>query len=66
MAPARCQQTVNPLDSVTCTQITTMVPDTRVHHGQPAFLSYIELHVTIQSQDILYSVNILSKNLILV
>jgi hypothetical protein len=35
-------------------------------HGQPAFLCYIDLHVTIQSQDILYSVNIPSKSLILV
>nr|YP_009033436.1 RNA polymerase beta'' subunit [Olyra latifolia]AGZ13232.1 RNA polymerase beta'' subunit [Olyra latifolia] len=43
-----------------------LVHPTRTRHGQPAFLSYIDLHVTIQSQDILYSVNIPSKSLILV
>nr|AGC38238.1 RNA polymerase beta'' subunit [Cryptochloa strictiflora] len=43
-----------------------LVHPTRTRHGQPAFLSYIDLHVTIQSQDILYSMNIPSKSLILV
>nr|YP_009642159.1 RNA polymerase beta '' subunit [Catapodium marinum]QCD14604.1 RNA polymerase beta '' subunit [Catapodium marinum] len=43
-----------------------LVHPTRTRHGQPAFLCYIDLHVTIQSQDILYSVNIPSKSLILV
>nr|YP_009157979.1 RNA polymerase beta' subunit [Pariana campestris]AKH04675.1 RNA polymerase beta' subunit [Pariana campestris] len=43
-----------------------LVHPTRTRHGQPAFLSYIDLHVTIQSQDILYSLNIPSKSLILV
>jgi len=43
-----------------------LVHPTRTRHGQPAFLCYIDLHVTIQSQDILYSVSIPSKSLILV
>nr|YP_010245174.1 RNA polymerase beta'' subunit [Echinaria capitata]QTJ28732.1 RNA polymerase beta'' subunit [Echinaria capitata] len=43
-----------------------LVHPTRTRHGQPAFLCYIDLYVTIQSQDILYSVNIPSKSLILV
>nr|YP_009135850.1 RNA polymerase beta'' subunit [Lithachne pauciflora]AIM54026.1 RNA polymerase beta'' subunit [Lithachne pauciflora] len=43
-----------------------LVHPTRTRHGQPAFLSYIDLNVTIQSQDILHSVNIPSKSLILV
>nr|YP_009233252.1 RNA polymerase beta' subunit-2 [Zizania latifolia]AIZ76890.1 RNA polymerase beta' subunit [Zizania latifolia]AMB27132.1 RNA polymerase beta' subunit-2 [Zizania latifolia]UVI16724.1 RNA polymerase beta'' subunit [Zizania latifolia]UVI16810.1 RNA polymerase beta'' subunit [Zizania latifolia]UVI16896.1 RNA polymerase beta'' subunit [Zizania latifolia] len=43
-----------------------LVHPTRTRHGQPAFLCYIDLHVTIQSQDILHSVNIPSKSLILV
>nr|YP_009687676.1 RNA polymerase beta subunit [Hitchcockella baronii]QDX16970.1 RNA polymerase beta subunit [Hitchcockella baronii] len=43
-----------------------LVHPTRTRHGQPAFLCYIYLDVTIQSQDILYSVNIPSKSLILV
>ena len=43
-----------------------MVHPTRTRHGQPAFLCYIDLHVTIQSQDILHSVNIPLKSLILV
>nr|YP_010245672.1 RNA polymerase beta'' subunit [Pleuropogon hooverianus]QTJ29313.1 RNA polymerase beta'' subunit [Pleuropogon hooverianus] len=43
-----------------------LVHPTRTRHGQPAFLCYIDLHVTIQSQDILYSMNIPSKSLILV
>ena len=43
-----------------------MLHPTRTRHGHPAFLCYIDLHVTIQSQDILYSVNIPSKSLILV
>nr|YP_010293805.1 RNA polymerase beta'' subunit [Scrotochloa urceolata]ULQ67099.1 RNA polymerase beta'' subunit [Scrotochloa urceolata] len=43
-----------------------LVHPTRTRHGQPAFLCYIDLHVTIQSQDILHNVNIPSKSLILV
>nr|YP_009410630.1 RNA polymerase beta subunit [Dichaetaria wightii]ASJ66046.1 RNA polymerase beta subunit [Dichaetaria wightii] len=43
-----------------------LVHPTRTCHGQPAFLCYIDLHVTIQSQDILHSVNIPLKSLILV
>nr|AZB86283.1 RNA polymerase beta subunit [Schizachyrium microstachyum] len=43
-----------------------LVHPTRTRHGQPAFLCYIDLHVTIQSQDILHSVNIPLKSLILV
>nr|YP_009451930.1 RpoC2 [Phyllorachis sagittata]ARQ28244.1 RpoC2 [Phyllorachis sagittata] len=43
-----------------------LVHPTRTRHGQPAFLCYIDLYVTIQSQDILHSVNIPSKSLILV
>jgi DNA-directed RNA polymerase subunit beta' len=49
-----------------CSKFTeNLVHPTRTRHGQPAFLCYIDLHVTIQSQDILCSVNILSKTLIL-
>jgi DNA-directed RNA polymerase subunit beta' len=43
-----------------------LVHPTRTHHGQPAFLCYIDFPVTIQSQDILHSVNIPLKSLILV
>ncbi|WVZ87832.1 hypothetical protein U9M48_034407 [Paspalum notatum var. saurae] len=43
-----------------------LVHPTRTRHGQPAFLCHIDLHVTIQSQDILHSVNIPLKSLILV
>ena len=43
-----------------------LVHPTRTRHGQPAFLCYIDLPVTIQSQDILHSVNIPLKSLILV
>jgi DNA-directed RNA polymerase subunit beta' len=43
-----------------------LVHPTRTRHGQPAFLCYIFLHVTIQSQEILHSVNISLKSLILV
>ncbi|XBI71760.1 hypothetical protein VPH35_065889 [Triticum aestivum] len=43
-----------------------LVHPTCTRHGQLAFLYYIDLHVTIQSQDILYSVNIPTKSLILV
>nr|YP_010547448.1 RNA polymerase beta'' subunit [Bouteloua dactyloides]UYL23429.1 RNA polymerase beta'' subunit [Bouteloua dactyloides] len=43
-----------------------LVHPTRTRHGQPAFLCYIDLRVTIQSQDILHSVNIPLKSLILV
>jgi DNA-directed RNA polymerase subunit beta' len=43
-----------------------LVHPTRTRHGQPAFLCYIDLDVTIQSQDIIHSVNIPLKSLILV
>jgi DNA-directed RNA polymerase subunit beta' len=43
-----------------------LVHPTRTRHGQPAFLYYIDLHVTIQSRDILHSLNIPLKSLILV
>jgi DNA-directed RNA polymerase subunit beta' len=43
-----------------------LVHPTRTHHGQPTFLRYIDLPITIQSQDILHGVNIPLKSLILV
>jgi DNA-directed RNA polymerase subunit beta' len=43
-----------------------LVHPTCTHHGQPAFLCYIDLDVTIQIQDIIHSVNIPLKSLILV
>nr|YP_009241821.1 RNA polymerase beta' subunit [Potamogeton perfoliatus]AMQ13395.1 RNA polymerase beta' subunit [Potamogeton perfoliatus] len=43
-----------------------LVHPTRTRHGHPAFLCSIDLHVTIQSQDILHNVNIPAKSLILV
>jgi DNA-directed RNA polymerase subunit beta' len=43
-----------------------LVHPTRTRHGQRAFLCYIDLDVTIQSQDIIHSVNIPLKSLILV
>nr|ASA46253.2 RNA polymerase beta'' subunit [Drosera regia] len=39
---------------------------TRTRHGHPAFLCYIDLYVTIESEDILHNVNIPPKSLILV
>nr|YP_003587660.1 RNA polymerase beta'' subunit [Anomochloa marantoidea]ACT15398.1 RNA polymerase beta'' subunit [Anomochloa marantoidea] len=43
-----------------------LVHPTRTRHGQPAFLCYIDLHINVQSQDILHNVNIPPKSLILV
>nr|YP_010205185.1 RNA polymerase beta' subunit [Chorda filum]UAV85753.1 RNA polymerase beta' subunit [Chorda filum] len=43
-----------------------LVHPTRTRHGHPAFLCSIDLHVTIQSQDILHNVNIPPKSLILI
>nr|YP_010471788.1 RNA polymerase beta'' subunit [Nervilia fordii]UVG41145.1 RNA polymerase beta'' subunit [Nervilia fordii] len=43
-----------------------LVHPTRTRHGHPAFLCFIDLHVTIESQDILHNVNIPTKSLILV
>nr|AEX94817.1 RNA polymerase beta' subunit [Aloe vera] len=42
------------------------VHPTRTRHGHPAFLCSIDLYVTIESRDILHSVNIPPKSLILV
>jgi DNA-directed RNA polymerase subunit beta' len=43
-----------------------LVHPTRTRHGHPAFLCSIDLHVTIESQDILHNVNIPPKSLVLV
>nr|QHB79491.1 RNA polymerase beta subunit [Ruppia sinensis] len=43
-----------------------LVHPTRTRHGHPAFLCSIDLHVTIESQDILHNLNIPPKSLILV
>nr|YP_010168307.1 RNA polymerase beta'' subunit [Gilliesia graminea]QRZ01586.1 RNA polymerase beta'' subunit [Gilliesia graminea] len=43
-----------------------LVHPTRTRHGHPAFLCSIDLYVTIESRDILHSVNIPQKSLILV
>nr|QUB02079.1 RNA polymerase beta' subunit [Geogenanthus poeppigii] len=43
-----------------------LVHPTRTRHGYPAFLCSINLHVTIESRDILHNVNIPPKSLILV
>nr|YP_010038108.1 RNA polymerase beta'' subunit [Trithuria lanterna]QII42219.1 RNA polymerase beta'' subunit [Trithuria lanterna] len=43
-----------------------LVHPTRTRHGHPAFLCYVDLCLTIQSQDIIHNVNIPSKSLILV
>nr|YP_010166801.1 RNA polymerase beta'' subunit [Zephyranthes mesochloa]QRW36035.1 RNA polymerase beta'' subunit [Zephyranthes mesochloa] len=43
-----------------------LVHPTRTRHGHPAFLCSIDLYVTIESRDILHSVNIPPKSLILV
>uniref|UniRef100_UPI0030039D1E RNA polymerase beta'' subunit n=1 Tax=Aspidistra minutiflora TaxID=2917573 RepID=UPI0030039D1E len=43
-----------------------LVHPTRTRHGHPAFLCSIDLHVTIDSRDIIHSVNIPPKSLILV
>ena len=43
-----------------------MVHPTRTRHGHPAFLCYVDLYVTIESQDIIHSVNIPPKSFLLV
>nr|AEX94836.1 RNA polymerase beta' subunit [Maianthemum stellatum] len=43
-----------------------LVHPTRTRHGHPAFLCSIDLYVTIDSRDIIHSVNIPPKSLILV
>nr|CAP62488.1 RNA polymerase beta' subunit-2 [Ceratophyllum demersum] len=43
-----------------------LVHPTRTRHGHPAFLCYIDLYVTIESQSIIHNVNIPPKSLILV
>nr|YP_009680002.1 RNA polymerase beta'' subunit [Saurauia tristyla]QDP13746.1 RNA polymerase beta'' subunit [Saurauia tristyla] len=44
----------------------SLVHPTRTRHGHPAFLCSIDLHVTIESEDILHNVNIPSKSFLLV
>nr|YP_009766344.1 RNA polymerase beta'' subunit [Goodia macrocarpa]QIS96796.1 RNA polymerase beta'' subunit [Goodia macrocarpa] len=43
-----------------------LVQPTRTRHGHPAFLCYIDLYVTIESDDIIHNVTIPPKSLILV
>nr|QCW94737.1 RNA polymerase subunit beta [Polygala alba] len=43
-----------------------LVYPTRTRHGHPAFLCYIELYVTIESEDIIHNVTIPQKSLLLV
>nr|ADD31155.1 RNA polymerase beta'' subunit protein [Meliosma aff. cuneifolia Moore 333] len=43
-----------------------LVHPTRTRHGHPAFLCYIDLYVTIESQDIIHNVNIPPKSFLLV
>nr|YP_010360731.1 RNA polymerase beta'' subunit [Dillenia turbinata]UNQ85691.1 RNA polymerase beta'' subunit [Dillenia turbinata] len=43
-----------------------LVHPTRTRHGHPAFLCYIDLYVTIESEDIIHNVNIPPKSFILV
>nr|YP_010411739.1 RNA polymerase beta'' subunit [Lophophora diffusa]URP30833.1 RNA polymerase beta'' subunit [Lophophora diffusa] len=43
-----------------------LVHPTRTRYGQPAFLCYIDLYVTIESEDILHNVNIPPKSILLV
>nr|YP_010286182.1 RNA polymerase beta'' subunit [Corylopsis microcarpa]UKS08159.1 RNA polymerase beta'' subunit [Corylopsis microcarpa] len=43
-----------------------LVHPTRTRHGHPAFLCYINLYVTIESEDILHNVNIPPKSFLLV
>nr|YP_010320932.1 RNA polymerase beta'' subunit [Parnassia epunctulata]UJP70762.1 RNA polymerase beta'' subunit [Parnassia epunctulata] len=43
-----------------------LVHPTRTRHGHPAFLCYIDLYVTIESEDILHNVTIPEKSFILV
>nr|YP_009758772.1 RNA polymerase beta'' subunit [Oxybasis glauca]QIQ25732.1 RNA polymerase beta'' subunit [Oxybasis glauca] len=43
-----------------------LVHPTRTRHGHPAFLCYIDLYVTIESEDILHNVNIPPNSFLLV
>ncbi|CAN6453945.1 unnamed protein product [Victoria cruziana] len=43
-----------------------LVHPTCTHHRHPAFLCYVDLYVTIESQDIIHSVNIPPKSFLLV
>nr|YP_009300106.1 RNA polymerase beta' subunit [Pelargonium transvaalense]AJC00021.1 RNA polymerase beta' subunit [Pelargonium transvaalense] len=43
-----------------------LVHPTRTRHGQPAFLCYIDLYLTIESEDIIHSVPIPPKSFLLV
>ncbi|CAN6446916.1 unnamed protein product [Victoria cruziana] len=43
-----------------------LVHPTHTRHGHPAFLCYVDLYVTIESQDIIHSVNIPPKSFLLV
>nr|QQL04354.1 RNA polymerase beta'' subunit [Polygala fallax] len=43
-----------------------LVYPTRTRHGHPAFLCYIELYVTIESEDIIHNVTIPQKSFLLV
>nr|YP_010689488.1 RNA polymerase beta'' subunit [Eustigma oblongifolium]WBR74592.1 RNA polymerase beta'' subunit [Eustigma oblongifolium] len=43
-----------------------LVHPTRTRHGHPAFLCYINLYVTIESEDIIHNVNIPPKSFLLV
>ncbi|KAF3658826.1 hypothetical protein FXO38_12977 [Capsicum annuum] len=43
-----------------------LVHPTHTHHGNPIFLCFIDLYVTIESEDILHNVNIPPKSLLLV
>nr|YP_010528463.1 RNA polymerase beta'' subunit [Tylosema esculentum]UXW65277.1 RNA polymerase beta'' subunit [Tylosema esculentum] len=43
-----------------------LVHPTRTRHGHPAFLCYIDLYVTIESEDIIYNVPIPPKSFLLV
>nr|YP_010864666.1 RNA polymerase beta'' subunit [Indigofera linnaei]WGS97814.1 RNA polymerase beta'' subunit [Indigofera linnaei]WGS97897.1 RNA polymerase beta'' subunit [Indigofera linnaei] len=43
-----------------------LVHPTRTRHGHPAFLCYIDLYVTIESDDIIHNVNIPPKSFLLV
>nr|YP_009648437.1 RNA polymerase beta' subunit [Suaeda japonica]QCE21249.1 RNA polymerase beta' subunit [Suaeda japonica]QLH92954.1 RNA polymerase beta'' subunit [Suaeda japonica] len=43
-----------------------LVHPTRTRHGHPAFLCYIDLYITIESEDILHNVNIPPKSFLLV
>nr|WVH32259.1 RNA polymerase beta'' subunit [Exbucklandia longipetala] len=43
-----------------------LVHPTRTRHGHPAFLCYIDLYVTIESEDIIHNVNIPPRSFLLV